>query len=100
MLDYVVRSRAQQVRRDDQRAQSIFGHKASGVADDVRVAGIEAEHSLDSQPGIHTSDDGKLLGRRHRQMAQREALDVLTVRSQIFIVDSHFILLLLLTALK
>ena len=43
---------AQQMMRDDQRAQCIIGNDAAGVSNDVRVTGLQAERP-DGKPRVH-----------------------------------------------
>src|SRR6266852_9509736 len=50
--------RAQQVMRNDERAQGVIGDDAAGVADDVRVAGFEAERA-NGKARVHAGKDGE-----------------------------------------
>jgi len=59
-------SSVEQVVRHDQRTQSIFGNDSAGVANDVRVAGFQAERT-DGKPRVHASEHGKVaLGARRK----------------------------------
>ena len=48
---------AEQVMRNDQRAQRVFGGNATGVANDVGVASFEAEKLLDAEARVHAGED-------------------------------------------
>ena len=50
--------RVEQMMGDDERAQSVFSRDASGVADHVRIAGMEAEAVLEEDAGIHAGQYG------------------------------------------
>ena len=63
---------AEQVMRDDQRAERVFGGDASGVADDVGVAGFEAEELFDGEARVHAGEDGEFAGRGHGEAAEIE----------------------------
>ena len=56
----------QQVMRDDQAANGIFGNHAPGIADDVRFACLQTQQILDIEAGIHTRHDGYSSGRLYR----------------------------------
>jgi len=60
---------AEQVMGDDQRAEGVFGGDASGVADDVGVAGFEAEELFDGEAGVHAGEHGDVLRRRQGERA-------------------------------
>src|ERR1039458_5290957 len=47
--------RVEQVMRDNQRPQGIFGGDAAGVADHVRVSGMQTQAVLKQDAGIHAS---------------------------------------------
>ena len=49
----------EEVLADDQRADGVVGGEAAGVADDVRLAGSEAEDLLDGEARVHAGDDGE-----------------------------------------
>src|SRR5581483_5552439 len=48
---------AEQVVRDEERADDILRHDTAGIADHVGVARLEAERLLDREPGVHAGDD-------------------------------------------
>ena len=48
--------RIEQVMRNDQRSQRVVGGDAAGVADHVRVAGMQAETVLEKDAGIHAGE--------------------------------------------
>ena len=50
--------RVEQMMRHDQRAQRVFCDDAAGIADHVRVAGIQSETALEQDSGIHAGEDG------------------------------------------
>jgi hypothetical protein len=54
---------------DRQRADLVVGHDAAGVADDVRVALLEAEQAVGVQPRVHARDNRDLAPGRHGQIA-------------------------------
>ncbi len=47
---------AQLVMRDQQRPQDIFGHDPAGIANDIRIAGTEAQALLQRDAVIHAGD--------------------------------------------
>jgi hypothetical protein len=49
---------AQQVMRNDQGAQRVFGGDAAGVANNVSVASFEAEKLFDAEARVHAGEDG------------------------------------------
>ena len=57
MLDDDDLVRAEQLLAHDQRADHVVGHEPAGVADDVGVAGPQAEGLLDVEPGVHAGHD-------------------------------------------
>jgi hypothetical protein len=50
--------RSEQSLRDRERADLVVGDHAAGVADDMRVALVEAEQAVGIQPRVHARDDG------------------------------------------
>ena len=64
---------------DDQRADDVVGGEAAGVADDVGVAGPQAERLLDVEPRVHAGDDRETAERRGRQRRPVERLGVALV---------------------
>jgi len=48
----------EQMMGDDQGAQGVVGGDAAGIADHVRVAGMQAEAVLEQDAGIHAGEDG------------------------------------------
>lgn len=63
VMDDEVLVRAQQVRRNYQRAQRVVGHAPPGVANHMRIAQIQAEKCLRMKPRVHARDDGQPAGR-------------------------------------
>ncbi len=59
----------EQVVRDDQAADRVVADHAAGVADDVRISGLQAEQALDVQARVHAGHDGHSLGRLDRLLA-------------------------------
>ena len=53
----------EQVVRNDEAADRIVGHHASGVADDVRIAGLQAKQVLDVESRVHARHHRDALGR-------------------------------------
>ena len=49
--------RAEQVMRNDQGAQRVFGGDSSGVANDVGVASFETEKFFDGEARVHAGED-------------------------------------------
>ena len=47
----------EQVVRNDEAANRIVGHHASGIADDVRIASLQAQQVLDVEPRIHAGHE-------------------------------------------
>jgi thiol-disulfide isomerase/thioredoxin len=62
--------RVEQVMGDDQRAQGVVGGDAAGVADHVRVAGMQAQAVLEQDAGIHAGEDGHVALGRTCQISQ------------------------------
>ncbi len=62
--------------RDDQVADRVVGRHAAGVADDVRVAGLQAEQVLDVEPRVHARDDRDPPRRREREIGLVERLGI------------------------
>jgi hypothetical protein len=52
---------AQQALGDRERADLVVGDDAAGVADDVRLALVQAEDAVDVEPGVHARDHGDVL---------------------------------------
>lgn len=50
--------RVQQVMRDDQAADRVLGDHAAGIADDVRLAGLQSKQVLDVEPRVHAPHHG------------------------------------------
>ena len=63
---------AEQVMGNNQRAEGVFGGDAAGVADDVGVAGFEAEELFDGEARVHAGEDGQFAGRGHGEAAEIE----------------------------
>jgi hypothetical protein len=80
---------AQQVMRNDQGAQRVFGGDAAGVADDVGVTGFETQKLFDAEARVHAGEDGKFFGRGHGQAALVEFGGVLLIGCQDFVGDAH-----------
>ncbi len=78
----------EQVVRHQQRAQTIVGHNAASVADDVRVPGRQPQ-CADGQPRVHTSKDGQLPRRPRSKPPQLVCTRVNLVRFQNFIDHAH-----------
>ena len=74
--------RAEEVLADHERADGVVGGKATGVPDDVRVAGPKTEHILDRQPGIHAGKDRQASARRQRKDGAVELGGVSSVLGQ------------------
>ena len=65
--------------RDDQRADDVVGHHATGIADDVCITVRQTEHLEDVHAAVHARDDGQLPPGSQRQALVTELLDVLGV---------------------
>ena len=83
---------AEQALGDGQRADLVVGDDAARVADDVRVAFVQAEDAVDVEPGVHAGDDGDVLGRGQRERAG-EGLRVAGVVGEQIVGDGHGFLL-------
>jgi hypothetical protein len=55
-----------QMMGNDKTADYIISHDTSGVADNVRVAGLQTEQVLNVDTCVHTCNDGDPLGRLYR----------------------------------
>ena len=62
----------EQVMGDDEGADGIVGGDASGVADHVCVAGMQAEAVLEQDAGIHAGEDRDVALGADREIAQVE----------------------------
>ncbi|NYJ05606.1 hypothetical protein GGQ55_001884 [Geodermatophilus daqingensis] len=80
--------RPEQPLADRERADLVVGDHAAGVADDVRLALVEAEHAVDVEAGVHAGQDGDVLGRRQGERAG-EGLGVAGVVLEQFVGDGH-----------
>jgi hypothetical protein len=80
--------RPEQPLADRERADLVVGDHAAGVADDVRLALLQAEHAVDVEPRVHAGQDGDVLGGRERQRAG-EGLRVAGVVVEQFVGDGH-----------
>lgn len=74
---------------DDQGSQGVVRDEAACVPDDVCVPGLEPEHRLDGQTGVHAGNDCQLLGRSYRQVAEVEPGSVSGVGLKGVGVDRH-----------
>ena len=63
---------AEQVRREHERAQHVVGDAGAGVAEDLRVARLEAEHSQRLDARVHAREDGEPLGRVRLEPGEAE----------------------------
>ena len=54
---------AEHVRAEGEAAQDVLGDAATGVADDVRLAEVEAERREDVDASVHARDDGEVTAR-------------------------------------
>jgi hypothetical protein len=80
---------AEQVMGDDQGAEGVFGGNASGVADDVGVAGLEAEELFNVNARVHAGEDGEFAGRGHGKAAEAEFCCVFFIGCENFVGDAH-----------
>ena len=79
---------AEELLADDERADRVVGREAAGVADDVGVAGPQAERLLDVEPGVHAGDDREPGQRRGGQRRAVERLGVaLVLREEPLVLD-------------
>jgi hypothetical protein len=81
-------ARAQQMLRDDERADGVGGAPA-GVADHVGVALLEPQEPRGVQPGIHAGDHRKPALRRARQMSLGEPARVGRIGGQELLGSLH-----------
>lgn len=58
---------AEQSLADRQRADLVLGYDPAGITDDVRLALVQPEQTVDVEPGVHARNHRELLGRRQRQ---------------------------------
>jgi hypothetical protein len=70
---------------DDEGTQSIFGGDAAGIANHVRVAGLEAEAVLEQDAGVHAGKKGHVPPRTDRKLSQREIAGKFFVGLQEFV---------------
>ena len=70
---------AEQLQAHDERADDVVGHEAAGVADDVGVAGPQAERLLDIEARVHAGDDDQPRQRRGGQRGSVERLGIASV---------------------
>jgi hypothetical protein len=82
---------AEQPLADGQRADLVVGDHATGVADDVCLALVEAEHAVDVDPRVHAGDDGDALRRRQGERAG-EVRGVVGVVGEQVVRDGHGVL--------
>jgi hypothetical protein len=78
----------EQIVRYQQRTQTIVGHNAASIADDVRVPGRQPQ-CADGEPRVHTSKDGQLSRRPRCKPPQFMRPRVNLVRFQNFIDHAH-----------
>ena len=64
--------RVEQMMRNDQRAQGIFGGDASGITDHVRVSGMQAQAVLEQDAGIHAGENRDVAAGADREISQGE----------------------------
>src|SRR5579859_990137 len=74
--------------RYHQRPQAVVGHNAAGIADNVRVSGLQSQ-GANRKPGIHAGEDGKLARRARSQCAQFVGAGVDFIGFQDFINHAH-----------
>ena len=63
----------EQVVGDDQGADRVLGGDASGVADHVGVAGLQAEAAFEEDAGVHASEDSHVAAGANGEISQIEA---------------------------
>ena len=88
VMDHDDLARAEQLLGDDQRAEGVTG-EAPGIADDVRIAFLEAKRPRGNESGVHAGDDRDLPRGRQRQFALGEAGGIAGVRGNEFFGDRH-----------
>jgi hypothetical protein len=64
--------RVEQVMGDDQGAQGVIGGDTAGVADHVRVAGMQAEAVLEQDARIHAGEHRDVAARADGEIAEGE----------------------------
>src|SRR5271154_612813 len=74
--------------RHEERAQAVLGNDATGVADDVGIAGFQAQ-GANREPRIHTSQDSEVTLRARREPAQFVSTGVDFVCLENFVNDTH-----------
>ena len=79
---------AEEMVRDQKRAEGIVGDDAASVADDVGVAGFEAE-SADGEARVHAGEDGELALGTRSETAQFVGAGVLFVGDEDVVNDGH-----------
>ena len=70
---------AEQVRGEDERAEHVVGDAGAGVAQDLRVAGREAEHLQRLDPRVDARQHGEPSGRARLEPGELELVRVLRV---------------------
>ena len=79
---------AEQVVRDEQGAEGVVRDDTAGIADDVGVAGFEAERE-DGQARVHAGEDGELALGTRGEAAEFVGLRVDFVGGEDFVDDGH-----------
>src|SRR5208282_2463486 len=66
--------RVEQVMRDDEGANGVVGGDASGVANHVGIAGLQAQAAFEQDSGVPAGQYGQATTRLNRQISQVEVL--------------------------
>ena len=72
----------EQVMRNDERAQCVLGGNPAGIADHVRVPGMQTQAALKQNSGIHAGQHGYLPLRLHGQISEIKVSDKFLVGFQ------------------
>jgi len=79
--------RVEQVVRHNQRPQRVFRGNAAGVADHVRVSGVQTQAALEENARVHAGQHGHAAARLDGQISKVEVLYEFLVGFQQFVCD-------------
>src|SRR5579884_1036477 len=74
---------------DDQGTQRVVRSNTPGIADDVGVTGVEAEHLLHREARVHTRQHSQFSRRRRVQGAAVERARIVFIRAKNVIGNGH-----------
>ena len=77
-----IRLDVEQVDAEHERLEGLLGHAAARVAEDLRVARLEADHGQRGEPGVHARDDRDTGVRDAVEAGHVEVVGILAVGGQ------------------